>query len=107
MGHSAERDAPTREELVGLCTDGVVPVEKWSNRDTASAQRQLGEARALLAAGCYFHVAASPKSDDNTWWIYTSFPGFGHFDWGGVEDEETFYIPTRARLESAAGRDWY
>lgn len=106
-GHTAEGGAPTRDELIALCTDGVVPVEKWSNRDSADAQRQLGEARALLAAGCNFKVADSPESTDQTWWIDTTFPGFGHFDWGGVFDEETFYIPRRARLDSADGRDWY
>lgn len=42
---------PTRDELVQLCTDGVVPHDRWN--------------------------------------------------------EDTYYIPTRARLDRADGGDWY
>jgi hypothetical protein len=30
----------TREELLSLCEQGVVPVQKWRDRDTPSAQEQ-------------------------------------------------------------------
>jgi hypothetical protein len=33
--------------------------------------------------------------------------GFGFHDWGGDKDETFYYLPTRARLEAAAGKDWY
>lgn len=104
----------TREELIALCDDGVVPVDKWSNRDSASAQKQLGEARALLAAGCDFDVIDDRgrlKSDDRTLWVEIIYPGFQAFEWGHSErahwDDDTYYLPTRQRLDDNAGRDWY
>ena len=96
---------PTREELIKLCKRGVVPVDLWSNRDSSAAQRQLGEACALLAAGCEFHVEPEPKHD--SWWVTVIFPGFGYFDYGGSEDDERYYIPTRERLTKRKGKDWY
>lgn len=100
----------SREHLIELCTDGVVPQGQWSNRDTAGAQRQLGEARALLAAGCEFHVIhrGSLTSDEKTIWVEITWNGFSYFEYGGnATDDDTFYIPTRARLDAVAGGDWY
>lgn len=100
----------TREELISLCERGVVPCEKWSNRDTADAQRQLGEALALLRAGCAFRDRGRSGTycvtDERTVWVDITFDGFNHFDWGGLPDKETFYIPTAKRLADSAGRDW-
>ena len=104
---------PTREELIDLCTRGVVPQEHWYNRDTAGAQRQLGEALALLKAGCDFHEEVSHymKSDSNTIWVRIEFPGFNAFEYGPADrstwESETFYIPTADRLYEAKGKDWY
>lgn len=101
---------PTRDELIKICERGFVPQRLWRNRDTAGAQIQLGHAYALLRAGCDFHVAlapSSPSSDDKTWWIWITYKGFGAFDHGGVDDEEMFYLPTAARLDSVNGGDWY
>lgn len=105
----------SREDLVQLCTDGVVPQEKWRNRDTSGAQRQLGEARALLAAGCDFFVlhgtgTHSLRTDENTIWVSIEWHGFEHFEYGAdshLTENDTFYIPTRARLDAANGGDWY
>ena len=100
----------SREELIELCTDGVVPQGKWRNRDSASAQIQLGQARALLAAGCEFHVITrgSMASDDKTIWVEISWFGFSHFEYdSNATDDDTFYIPTRARLDRVNGEDWY
>lgn len=97
---------PTRDDLIALCERGVVPVDRWYNRDSASAQKQLGEARALLSAGCDFTLSADPASDQSTWWVRITYPGFGHFDWGGEWEDDLFYIPTAERLERRDG-DWY
>lgn len=59
-------DRPTREDLLALCERAFVPHDRWRNRDSSSAQRQLGEAYALLKAGCDFYV--SGKSDTGTLW---------------------------------------
>ena len=45
-----------REELVALCERARVPQDKWQNRDSERAQRQIGEAWVLLSAGCEFKI---------------------------------------------------
>ena len=101
---------PTREELIKLCEDGVVPVDEWSNRDSAAAQNQLGKAWAMLKAGVEYHIEDDVKH--GAWWVEFTYPGFSAFEEGrdkadGYWDEDTRYIPTRERLEQAAGGDWY
>lgn len=105
----------SRDELVALCEAGIVPEEKWSNRDSYSSQTKLGMAWALLKAGCDFKVLyADPESpswslgtDEDTIWIEIYSKGFHYFEWGEGKEEDTFYIPTRKRLKSRKGRDWY
>jgi hypothetical protein len=107
----------TREELIALCERGRVPQEKWSNRDSASAQRQLGEAWALLSAGCEFEILSSGdlRSDKSRWWIEIKYEGFKyHESYSPYEDDredflskDTAYIPTSACLDAANGEDWY
>lgn len=92
-----------RESLIGLCGRAVVPYEHWCDRDSAAAQRQVGECAALLKAGCEFQVDVKGR----TIWLTVTFPGFGHFDCGGEDDSELFYLPTEARLSASMGRDWY
>ncbi|QDF17163.1 RNA-binding protein [Gordonia phage William] len=95
----------SREELIELCSDGVVPQGKWRNRDSAAAQIQLGKARALLAAGCEFYVFSDKiATDDRTIWVEITWFGFSHFEYGGnATDDDTFYIPTRTRLNEVNG----
>lgn len=101
----------TREQLIELCLQGIVPVKMWSNRDTAHSQQKLGMAAALLTAGCDFYFTADPKTDESTIWIEISFPGFQAFEYGPSDreyyDTELFYIPTPKRLRDADGGDWY
>lgn len=100
-----------REMLIGLCERGAVQVSEWMNRDSADAQRQLGEARSLLRAGADWSLSEDPASDDRTIWVRLAYPGFGAFEHGredrGNWENELFYIPTAARLHAANGRDWY
>lgn len=98
-----------RSELLAICEDAFVLQEDWSNRDTSGAQIQLGQCYALLKAGCEFVVirGGSLATTDHTIWVEVEFNGFSYFDYGGSTDDETFYLPTRARLEQVAGKDWY
>lgn len=103
----------TRETLIALCEAAVVPVEKWHNRDSAGAQRGVGEAWVLLRAGAEFTVLnrGSLVTDEDTVWIEIVWPGFQAFEFGRAErehwEDSTFYLPTAARLARSDGRDWY
>lgn len=99
---------PDREQLIELCERGIVPEVKWSNRDSSAAHRQLGEAWALLRAGCDFHV--SPEVEHNAWWVHVDFDGFNRFEYGRDEapkETERYYIPTAESLAAADDGDWY
>ena len=100
----------TRDELVAICERAVVPHAMWGDRDTASAQEGVGKAWAFLRAGCNFHVITEGDrcvTDDRTIWVEITHDNFGVIDWGGPQETETFYLPTPARLDATAGRDWY
>lgn len=97
----------SREALIALCERAVVPIDRWRNRDSAAAQRQVGDALVLLRAGATITESSSPASTGETHWIDLSFPGFGYFDWDGEWETETFYIPTAERLGRVEGGDWY
>jgi hypothetical protein len=99
-----------REDLVALCEEAVRPESAWHDRDSAGAHRQLGEAWALLKAGCDFHVirSGSLATDAKTIWVEISYRGFNAFEYGSDHHEaETFYIPTAGRLSRAGSGDWY
>lgn len=102
-----DTDIPTRDELIELCIRGSVPQDRWRDRDSAGAQRQLGECLALLAAGCDF--TCGRRNDDRTWWVDIWFKGFDFFEWGSDKgfDSDHFYVPTDKRLTENAGKDWY
>ncbi|WP_138945277.1 hypothetical protein [Plantibacter sp. M259] len=100
-----------REQLIDLCWRGVVPVDHWYDRDSADAQKQLGEALALLRAGCEYRLTTNPKQTDQTIWVEIEYPGFNAFEDGRDDrsawDRTLFYIPTVERLERREGKDWY
>lgn len=99
-----------RQDLIRLCEDAVVPHKKWGNRDTSDAHRQLGEAWALLKAGCKFEISTKGdlKTDAETVWVKIFFTGFSGFEAGVEENEsETFYLPTRKRIKDNSREDWY
>lgn len=101
----------TREDLIAICERAVVPVNRWSNRDSARSQEKIGTAWALLKAGCDWHESVSPASDEDTIWIEIEYPGFSAFEEGRDEreywEEELFYLPTEKRLDRWSGKDWY
>lgn len=108
MAKPKAKTAPTREELLAICERALAtPEAAWCNRDSSSATRQLGEAYALLKAGCDFHVSR----DDglHTWWVTITYRGFNYFegdyDGMGPLDYERFYIPLAERVVD--GEDWY
>lgn len=97
-----------RQHLIDLCERGVVPQDKWLDRDTARAQRQLGEALVLLKAGCEFRINPNERlqSTARMIWIEVEYKGFDYFEEGDLSDD-TFYIPTDKRLREVDGGDWY
>lgn len=102
----------TREDLIAICEKAVVPVDKWRNRDSASAQTQLGKCWALLSAGADFTVSQTGTSTGGrTIWLDIEWPGFKAFEYGSADrdvwESGTFYLPTPARLAEADGKDWY
>lgn len=100
---------PDREELIALCDRALaVSQDDWSNRDTARATMQLGQAYALLRAGCDFYITDLKMG---SWWVTITYKGFdyfeGTFEGMGPLDDDSFYIPTLERLDSVQGKDWY
>lgn len=95
-----------RDGLIDLCNAGVVPEKFWWNRDSAGAQLQLAECRALLLAGCEYRPSDDPATDERTVWIEVTYRGF---DWVEMHQlsEKLFYLPTVERLRSVNGKDWY
>ena len=104
------KETYTREELIRLCEKAIVPCDKWSNRDSSDAIRQIGNTWALLKAGCPFKVLTEGnlKTDDRTIWVECTFTNFMGYECG-VDDnaKETNYIPTEKRLKEKKGSDWY
>lgn len=127
----------TREELIQICKDAVVPCEKWIDRDSCAAQLGVQSIYAGLTAG----VSYSCDIEDDTLWITFRKPTknqkakFEHLSvdtlddylawyyktYGGNSDPEMFwgcgidwnstylvgYLPTRERLIEVNGGDWY
>lgn len=102
----------SREELISLCERAIVPVEKWSDRDSDSAHQNIGQAWAYLKAGCEFRISTEERltTDEETIWLYFKVPTFQYFEYGDEGEgypEEHCYIPTEKRLQERAGEDWY
>lgn len=100
----------TREELVSICERAIVPESKWCDRDSAGAQRQVGETWALLRAGCDFEVVEKDGhiiTDEHTIWVRLKYDGFSVFDSGADKYEELSYLPTTQHLDERNGEDWY
>lgn len=106
-----------RDELISICETAFIPQRHWLNRDSASAQMQLGEAYALLRAGCAYKILTADNQDDiyssarchsndDTYWAEFEIEGFSYHEMG-MYQYETFYLPTRKRLGTVSGEDWY
>jgi hypothetical protein len=101
----------TRSELITICEKAIIPEANWSNRDSGDAQRNVGEAWALLRAGCPYEVLREQGdnglgTDEKTIWLKVRYKGFKSVEYGEDHaDEDTFYLPTEARL--AEKGDWY
>ena len=102
------KDEFTREQLVSICERAIVPENEWGNRDSGDAHRQLGEAWALLKAGCPYRVLHDEdlNTNDKTIWLEISYDGFGSVESGEHHlESETFYLPTEEHLKREG--DWY
>lgn len=99
----------SREHLLKLCEKATVPVERWANRDTPSAQEQVGRCWVLLKAGCDFEVDAK-ETNGETIWLSITAPTFNTFEYGDDDDfseSQLFYLPTEERLAEREDGDWY
>lgn len=96
-----------REDLILLCERASVPQKRWSNRDSADAQMQVGQCLMLLRAGCQFSEPDDPKPTESIIWVDIEYEGFAFHDRVGPKDSEIFYIPTEERLREVNGGDWY
>lgn len=107
----------SREELIKLCEKAIVLEKNWIDRDSSYSQKEIGEAWALLKAGCDFRIlregCGCTQSDEKTIWIEINYCGVGYFEGSGDlekpagKESETYYIPTEKRLKEANGDDWY
>ena len=90
-----------------------MPERHWRNRDSSGAQKQVGELWAMLRADCTFKICVDNGfkgdpcvTDAENIWLEVKVKGFDYFE-EGVISEETFYLPTGARLAATVGKDWY
>lgn len=98
----------TREVLIDLCERSIVPVDQWSDRDSAQCMIQLGSCLALLKCGCDFKVLYEDVlcTNEETIWVEIEYPGFAAFE-GFNSTKSNFWLPTEKRLRDNQGRDWY
>ena len=117
----------TRQELIDICEKAIVPEKNWRNRDSESAQKNVGRVWQLLKCGCNYHIHTPDKDpkhhgDEDTIIISFTVHNFQWFENGGDLDTEneneaytydssgdwlSFYIPTPERLSKSDGKDWY
>lgn len=104
----------TREELIELCEKAIVSHDEWNNRDTSSAQSDIGSVWVFLKAGCDYRILHEGntndkycKTDTDTIWIQIAYSGFASFENGTEPEWETFFLPTPAKIEACGGLDWY
>jgi len=107
----------TREELIAICEQAVVPMAKWANRDSPSSHEKLGLAWVMLKAGADFYVhppvpgkvVRGLHTDRETIWVTIYWRNFNDFEYGtrAASESDTFYLPTPDRLKEREGRDWY
>ena len=116
-------DDYSREQLISICEQAIVPVERWHDRDSPAAQLGVGEAWALLKSGCDFTIRTADNStknsgcitDERIIWIEIEHPTFNSFEEGGDREffnKELFFLPTPARLQESETvvreqKDWY
>jgi hypothetical protein len=97
----------TREKIIELCDKGIVPLDKWSNRDTPSAQSGIGLIRTYLIAGCDFKLDNAEDEFDPSWIGAPSIELLFEFSAEEFGDCECGYFPSEKCLEVVNGNDWY
>lgn len=112
----------TREDLIKICELAIVNEKYWKDRDTESAQRNVGICWILLKCGCDFEVQYDKEydtdgcvTDEKIIWLYIYSKGFRYFEYsdGNEENDREYkekiilYLPTMKRLAEAKGKDWY
>ena len=99
----------TRKELIEICELAIVQESAWCNRDSCSAQLNIGQAWAFLKAGVPYKILRKGNLQTNDYIIWLEFKpmDFGSFENGSRLGNEIAYLPTKQRMASANGGDWY
>lgn len=99
----------TRKELIEICELAIVQESGWCNRDSCSAHQNVGQAWAFLKAGVPYKIlrTGNLQTNDYTIWLEFKPKDFGSFENGKRLRKETVYLPTKQRIASANGGDWY
>ena len=92
-----------RQTLIELCEKSTVHESKWGNRDSHSAQKNIGEAWALLRAGCEYEIY---EKNHKVYHLKIYSKGFMYFE-GGNTEVDFYYIPTEKRINDSIDGDWY
>jgi len=103
----------------------IVPRDKWSDRDSNSAQRNIGDIWRLLKSGHRFEIWSdykdeararllslddffSPENTICTNYIYIyDIMTFSACEYDTKGEKITYYFPTPFGLKNAEGKDWY
>jgi hypothetical protein len=111
----------TRGELIAICERAVVAVSDWNRMEGPEAHEKLGLCWVLLKAGCDVDVMPPSRpgvtggcaTTDQHIWVVLSWPSASDLRMGFRPQATTgsncaaFRLPTPARLNQAAGKDWY
>lgn len=92
----SDDDRYPRQRLLEICEKAIVPQERWGDRDSAAAQKNVGQLWALLLAGYEYRISWDDDlcaTNKETVWV--------------VIEEDWYYLPTQERLDDRNGRDWY
>ncbi len=60
----------TREELINICEDAIVPVKKWHDRDSNLSQIQLQD----IYRGLKANIPFTTKIENDTIWVHFDKP---------------------------------
>ncbi len=86
----------TRKELIEICEKASVVQSKWTDRDSAKTQIEVGTCLTLLKSGCKFEIKTKENANDHsglitdneTIWIQFWVKDFKWFDWMDADEEE-------------------
>lgn len=123
----------TRDDLIGICHNSIVPWQKWNNRDSYVSQLNVNECYGLLSADAEYtytinndtisinfinltpeiiEKSHSYNLDYDSYELYKEeYPDDEMFEYYATVDSDdktnSCYLPTKERLQEVDGEDWY